>query len=66
MSDLILKEMYGIYKTENLSNKQIKKYKMTEKEVFKKYANLSEDQLNTKSNKNVLLLNVAEVKKRWI
>ena len=66
MSDLILKEMYGIYKTENLSNKQIKKYKMTEKEIFKKYANLSEDQLNTKSNKNVLLLNVAKVKKRWI
>ena len=59
MSDLILKEMYGIYKTENLSNKQIKKYKMTEKEIFK-------DQLNTKSNKNVLLLNVAKVKKRWI
>ena len=66
MSDLILKEMYGIYKTENLTNKQIKKYEMTEKKIFKKYANLSEDELNTKSNKNVLLLNVAEVKKRCI
>ena len=66
MSDLILKEMYGIYKTENLTNKQIKKYEMTEKKIFKKYANLSEDELNTKSSKNVLLLNVAEVKKRCI
>ena len=66
MSDLILKEMYGIYKTENFTNKQIKKYKMTEKKIFKKYANLSEDELNTKSSKNVLLLNVAEVKKRCI
>ena len=42
MSDLILKEMYSIYETENLTNKQIKKYKMTEKKIFKKYANLSE------------------------
>ena len=58
--------MYGIYKTENLTNKQIKKYEMTEKKIFKKYANLSEDELNTKSSKNVLLLNVAEVKKRCI
>ena len=66
MSDLILKEMYGIYKTENFTNKQIKKYKMTEKKIFKKYANLSEDELNTKRSKNVLLLNVAEVKKRCI
>ena len=42
MSDLVLKEIYGIYKTKNLTNKQIRKYKMTEKEIFEKYTNLSE------------------------
>ena len=74
MSDLILKEIYGIYKTKNLMKEQIKKYKMTEREIFEKYDNLTEDKLDTKSNENVyvkndvmiwlLLLNVAEVKKK--
>ena len=32
ISDLILKEIYGIYETKNLTKKQIKKYKMTERE----------------------------------
>ena len=50
--DLILKEIYGIYETKRLTKKQIRKYKMTEREVFEKYANLREDQLSEKSNKN--------------
>ena len=37
--------------------KQIRKYKMTEKEIFEKYANLSEDELSAKSNKNVYVKN---------
>ena len=53
MSNLVLKEIYGIYETKNLTNKQIKKYKISEKDIFKKYANLSEDELNTKSNKKM-------------
>ena len=53
MSDLILKEIFGIYETKNLTNKQIQKYKVTEREIFKKYDNLSKDGLNTKTNKNV-------------
>ena len=57
MSNLVLKEIYGIYETKNLTNKQIKKYKMSEKDIFKKYANLSGDELNTKSNKNVYVKN---------
>ena len=57
MSDLILKETYGIYETKNLTKEQIKKYKMTEREIFEKYDNLSEDKLNTKSNKNVYVQN---------
>ena len=34
--DLVLKEICGIYKTKNLTNKQIQKYKMTEREIFEK------------------------------
>ena len=37
--------------------KQIKKYKMTERDIFEKYANLSEDELSEKSNKNVYVKN---------
>ena len=57
ISDLILKEIYGICDTKNLRKKQIRKYKMTEGEMFEKYANLSEDELSEKSNKNVYVKN---------
>ena len=57
MSDLILKEIYCIYETKNLPKEQIKNYKMTEIEIFEKYDNLSEDELNTKSNVNVYVKN---------
>ena len=53
MSNLILKEIYGICETKNLTEEQIKKCKMTEREVFEKYDNLTKDKLNTKSHKNV-------------
>ena len=55
--DLILKEIYGLYKTKNLTKKQIRKYKMTEREIFEKYDNLSEDELSEKSNKNAYVKN---------
>ena len=57
MSDLILKEIYGIYKTKNLTKEQIKRYKMIEREIFEKYDNLSEDELSEKSNKSVYVKN---------
>ena len=57
MSDLVLKEIYGIYETKILVKDQIKKYKMTEREIFEKYANLSENELNTKTNKDVFAKN---------
>ena len=57
MSDLILKELYDIYETKNLTNEEIKNYKMTEREIFEKYDDLSGDELNTKSNKNVYVEN---------
>ena len=35
MSDLVLRELYGIFKTKNFMKKQIRKYKMTEREILK-------------------------------
>ena len=55
--DLILKEIYSIYETKNLTKEQIEKYDMTETKIFEKYDNLSEDELNTKNNKNVYVEN---------
>ena len=57
ISDLVLQEIYSIYKTKNPANNQIKKHKMTEKEMFEKYANLSENELNVKNNKEVYAKN---------
>ena len=51
MSDPVLKQIYGIYKTKNPTKGQTKKCKMTEREVFEKYDNLSEGEINTKNNK---------------
>ena len=45
ISDLVLKEIYGIYE----------KRKSTK--MFKKFDNLNEDELDTKSNKNVYVKN---------
>ena len=55
--DLVLKEIYGIYETETLTKEQIKKQKMSERENFEKIDKLSEDELNTKINKNVYVRN---------
>ena len=40
-----------------LSNEGIKYYKMTEREFFKTFYDLDEDDLNTKRNKNVFVKN---------
>ena len=57
MSDLILKEIYGICETKNITKKQVKEYKMTEREFFEKIYKLSKDKLNNKSNKDVCVRN---------
>ena len=57
ISDLVLKEIYGIFKTQNLAKEQIKRYKMTKREVFEKFDNLSKDKLNAKNNKEVYAKN---------
>ena len=41
----------------NLTKEEIKNYKMTEREIYEKFDNLSKEELNTKSNKNVYVKN---------
>ena len=57
VSDLVLKEIHGILKTKNPTKEQINEYKMTEREIYEKFGNLSEDELNTKNNKNIYVNN---------
>ena len=57
ISDLVLKEIYGICGEKNLTKEKMKNYKMTEKEIYEKFDNLSKDKLNAKSNKNVYVRN---------
>ena len=57
ISDLVLKEIYGIYGEKKLTKEEIKNYKMTEREICEKFDNLSKDELNTNSNKNVYVRN---------
>ena len=55
ISDLVLKELYSIYKIKNPAKEQIKKYKMAEREIFEKY-NLNGNEQKTK-NKEVYAKN---------
>ena len=48
---------YGIYETKNPTKDQIKKYKITEWKTLEKYANLNENELNAKNNKEVYVKN---------
>ena len=57
ISDLVLKEISGIYRTKNLTKQQIKNYKITEKEIFKKYDNLNKYELSANNNKEVYAKN---------
>ena len=52
ISDLVLKEIHGVLETKKPcpAKEQIKKCKITERDIFEKFDNLSEDELNTKSN----------------
>ena len=58
ISDLVSKEIHGALKTKNPTKEQINEYKMTEREIYEQFGNLSKEKLNTKSNKNVSVKNV--------
>ena len=55
--NLVLKEKRGALERKNPTKEQINEYKMTEREIYETFGNLSEDQLNTKSNKIVCVRN---------
>ena len=56
-SNLALKELLDVLKTKNPTKEQIREYTIAEREVYKKSDNLSEEELNTKSNKTVYVRN---------
>ena len=56
--DLVLKEINGILETKSPTQEQINKFKMTEREVYEKFDNLSKEELNTKSNENIYVKNL--------
>ena len=47
ISDLVLKEIYGICETKNTLKEQVNEYKMTKRETYKKFTNLSKSKLET-------------------
>ena len=57
ISDLVLKEIHDICETKNPTKEQINNYKMTERKIYEKFDNSSEDELNTMSNRNVYVKN---------
>ena len=57
ISDSVLKEIYGICETKNPSKEQVNEYKMTKRQIYKKFTNLSEKELNTKNNKKTYVRN---------
>ena len=42
ISGLVLKEIYGICETKNPTKKQFNEYKMTKRQIYEKFTNLSE------------------------
>ena len=45
ISDLVLKEIYGICETRNSTKKQVNEYKMTKREIYKKFTNSSKKKI---------------------
>ena len=59
ITDLVLKEIYSICDTKNPTKKQVNEYKMTKREIYKKFTNLSNKELHTKNNLKTYLRNDA-------
>ena len=58
ISDLVLKEINGIYGKKELKKEEIKCFKMTEREIYENFDNLSKHKLDMKNNKNVFVKNI--------
>ena len=57
ISDLVLKEIYGICETKHPTKEQVNEYEMTKREIYENFTNLSEKELNTQNNKNPYIRN---------
>ena len=51
MSDLVLKEIYGICETKDPSKEHVNEYRKTKTEIYKKFTNLSKQKLKKKNNR---------------
>ena len=45
ISDLVLKEIHGLSETKNPTKEQVNEYKMTKREIYKKFTNLSKKKI---------------------
>ena len=54
ISDLVLKEIYGICET---IKEQVNQYKMKKRQTYENFNNLSKKELNAKNNKNPYVRN---------
>ena len=57
LCDLVLKEIYGIGEKKNPIKKQVNEYKITKRQIYKKFNNLSEKELTSKNNKKTYIRN---------
>ena len=57
ISDLVLKEIYGICETRNPTKEQVNEYKMTKRKIYKKFTNLSKKEINARNNQNPYVRN---------
>ena len=57
ISDLVLQKINGIYETKNPSKEQVNEHKMTRKQIYKKFTNLSQEKLNAINNKETYVKN---------
>ena len=57
ISDLVLKEIYGVCETKNPLKEQVNEYKMAKRQIYKKFANLIQEKLNTVNNKKTYVEN---------
>ena len=58
ISDLVLKEIYGICETKNPWKEQVNEHKMTKKQIYKNFANLYQEELNNKLQKNLKMTTI--------
>ena len=53
ISDLVLKEIHSVLETKNPKKEQINEYNTTERELYKKFDNFRNEELNKNNNKTI-------------